>query len=169
MATQPHSQDLSSYHLLEWARRDPDTCWSHATLTNKNIREGFSVISQLVALSFVALRKFKKERRNRLHKYSTSDHGGHLWPSSNFKGPVVAQGGEWCKFALWQKHCTNYMCMYKVVKSSQLLTQITVYFMICASFSPEQSFCSDASEKMARLPRAPVLWTSKWTPCRENP
>lgn len=40
--------------------------------------------------------------------------------------------------------------LYKVVKSSQLLTKITVYFMICGSFSPEQSFCSDASEKMAK-------------------
>ena len=24
---------------------------------------------------------------------------------SNFKGEVVAEGGECCKFALWLKHC----------------------------------------------------------------
>ena len=50
---QPRSQDLSSYRPLERARRDPGTRWSRATLTIENIREGSSVIRQLVALGFV--------------------------------------------------------------------------------------------------------------------
>ena len=38
---------------LERAKRDPGTRWSRATLTIENIREGSSVIRQLVALGFV--------------------------------------------------------------------------------------------------------------------
>ena len=45
---QPCSQGLSSYRPIERVRRDPGTRWSHATLTIKNIREGSSVIRQLV-------------------------------------------------------------------------------------------------------------------------
>ena len=41
------------------ARRDPGTSWSRATLTIENIKEGSSVIRQLVALSFV---EFKVSR-----------------------------------------------------------------------------------------------------------
>ena len=50
---QSRSQGLSSYRPLERARRDPGTCWPCATLTFENIREEFSVIRQLVTLSFV--------------------------------------------------------------------------------------------------------------------
>ena len=49
---QPRSQGLSSYRPIEPARKDPGTCWSRSTLTIENIREGSSVIRQLIALSF---------------------------------------------------------------------------------------------------------------------
>ena len=50
---QPRSQGLSSYHPTERAKRDPGTRWSCATLTIENIREGSSVIRQLVELGVV--------------------------------------------------------------------------------------------------------------------
>ena len=42
--------------LLGRARRDPDLVWSRATLTIENIREGSSVVRQLLVFSFVPLR-----------------------------------------------------------------------------------------------------------------
>ena len=57
--SQPRSQGLSSYRPRR-ARRDPGTCWSRAALTIENIREGSSVIRQLVAsVGFV---EFKASR-----------------------------------------------------------------------------------------------------------
>ena len=56
---QPRSQGLSSYRPIERARRDPGTGWSRVTLTIENLREGCSVIRQLVALGFV---EFKVSR-----------------------------------------------------------------------------------------------------------
>ena len=50
---------LSLPCILERAKRDPDTRWSRATLTFQNIREGPSVIRQLVALGFI---EFKASR-----------------------------------------------------------------------------------------------------------
>ena len=44
----PRSQGLSSYRPLERAKSDPGWVWSRATLTIENIREGSSVISNLL-------------------------------------------------------------------------------------------------------------------------
>ena len=47
---QPCFQDLSFYHPLEQARRDPGWVCSHTTLTIENIRKGTSVIKQFVCI-----------------------------------------------------------------------------------------------------------------------
>ena len=58
-AVNPNLLPLAQPHLtapLEGARRDSGWVCSRATLTTENIREGSSVIRQLVVLSFVKLK-----------------------------------------------------------------------------------------------------------------
>ena len=73
---QPCSQGLSSYRPIERARRDSGTCWSHATLTIKNIREGSSVIRQLVAGWASSNSKYRTVLRPTLPKMVNN-----TWPS----------------------------------------------------------------------------------------